>query len=138
MSNSHEYRKLSSIEINKNKYYSIVMDNAKENFFRTTKHISNKLLMLRRLNNLTQEEFAEKINTDRKTISRAEQGEYRPSGETLEKICIVFNIPISYFYDDSEYKNYSNKDEIIRNITAKLNVSDLDKLNKINKLIDII
>ena len=107
------------------------MDNVK-------KEIGLKIKQLRLSKNLTQEEFAEKINTDRKTISRAEQGEYRPSGETLEKICIVFNIPISYFYDDSEYKNDSNKDEIIRNITAKLNVSDLDKLNKINKLIDII
>lgn len=114
------------------------MDNAKANFSKTTKHIANKLLMLRRLNGLSQEEFAEKINADRKTISRAEKGEYRPSGETLEKICIVFKVPIGYFYDNSTYEIDSSKNELLDEIFAKLNTASKEKLNKINKIIDVI
>lgn len=114
------------------------MEDFKANFFKTTRHIAYKFLMLRKVNNMTQEEFAEKINVDRNTISRAEKGEYRPSGETLEKAYLAFKISISYFYDNSIYEINSEKSEIINEINLKLNTSTKEKLNIINRFIDII
>ena len=40
----------------------------------TTKHISDKILMLRRATKLTQEQFAKKVGLDIRTIARAESG----------------------------------------------------------------
>ena len=114
------------------------MDNAKANQLKTTRHIARKILQLRVTNNLTQEKFAEKINVDIRTVSRAESGCNRPSAETLEMIAEAFNVPISYFYDKSIYEINKNKAEIILEINAKLNVSNIRKLSKLNKLIDFI
>lgn len=52
---------------------------------------------------MTQEEFAEKVNVDRRTIARAEDGKHRPSAETMELIANTFKIPVSYFFDSSIY-----------------------------------
>ena len=53
--------------------------------------------MLRRSSKLTQEEFAEKTNLDRRTVAGAEDGKHRPSAETMELIAEAFSIPTSYF-----------------------------------------
>lgn len=94
--------------------------------------------MLRILNNMSQEEFAEKINVDRNTIYRTEKGDFRPQDETLEKACLAFKIPISYFYVNSIYEINSKKSEIINEINSKLNTAIKEKLNIINRFIDII
>ena len=104
----------------------------------TTRHIADKILSLRRANKLTQEEFAEKVNLDRRTIARAEDGKHRPSPETMEIIAEVFNIPISYFYDNSVYRTDISKSALIYEINAKLNVLSKSNLKKILNIIDII
>ena len=50
------------------------MDTIAEKCLRTTRHIADKILQLRRNCKLTQEEFAEKVGLDRRTIARAEDG----------------------------------------------------------------
>ena len=104
----------------------------------TTRHIADKILSLRRANKLTQEEFAEKINLDRRTIARAEDGKHRPSPETMDIIAEVFNIPISYFYDNSVYRTDISKSALIHEINAKLNILSKSNLNKVLNIIDII
>ena len=61
---------------------------------KTTEHIADKILLLRRANKLTQEAFAEKIGLDLRTIARAESGKNRPSAQTMELIALSFQIPI--------------------------------------------
>lgn len=114
------------------------MENIKQNCAKTTRHIANKILLLRRANKLTQEEFAEKVNLDRRTIARAEDGVHRPSPETLELIAQAFKIPMSYFFDDSTYYFDINKISIINEINSRLNVLPKIKLRKILDLINII
>lgn len=114
------------------------MDSIKTKCLQTTQHIANKILLLRRVNNLTQEEFAEKVGLDRRTIARAEDGKHRPSAETLEMLSMVFSIPISYFYDNSVYKSDINKKALIYKINTKLNTLSKANLNKVNNFIDII
>ncbi|MBQ8459506.1 helix-turn-helix transcriptional regulator [bacterium] len=104
----------------------------------TTKHISDKILLLRRANKLTQEEFAEKVSLDRRTIARAEAGKHRPSAETMEMIAQAFNIPISYFFDSSTFKTDISKTALIYEINTRLNVLSKNNLKKVKSFIDII
>lgn len=104
----------------------------------TTHHIANKILMLRRANKLTQEEFAEKTNLDRRTIARAEDGKHRPSAETMELIAIAFDVPISYFYDNSVYRLDISKNALIYEINTRLKLLSKVNLRKVLALIDII
>lgn len=107
-------------------------------YYRITKKIADKIVNLRRANNLTQEEFAERVNLERRTIARCENGKFRPADKTLIAISISFNIPMSYFYDNSIYEEQSSKTEIVKEIGSKLNVLSKEKLDKINKIIDFI
>ena len=114
------------------------MDSIKSRCLKTTRHIADKVLALRRASKLTQEQFAEKTNLDRRTIARAEEGIHRPLPETLETIAEAFNIPISYFYDNSNYKHDLNKSALIIEINSKLNILPKSSLEKILSFIDII
>ncbi len=114
------------------------MDDIETKCQETTRHIADKILMLRRANKLTQEEFAEKVNLDRRTIARAEDGKHRPSPQTMELIAKAFCVPISYFYDSSVYKPDIAKTALIHEINAKLNVLSKNNLKKVKSLIDII
>lgn len=104
----------------------------------TTRHIADKILMLRRANKLTQEAFAEKVGLDRRTVARAEDGKHRPSPETMELIAMGFEVPISYFYDNSVFKKDISKTALIYEINTKLNTMTKTNLRKVLSCIDII
>ena len=104
----------------------------------TTTHIADKILYLRRANKLTQEEFAEKVGLDIRTIARAESGKHRPSAQTMEMIALAFEVPVSYFFDNSVYRTDISKSALILEITARLNVLSKNTLRKIKSIIDII
>lgn len=104
----------------------------------TTGHIADKILMLRRAYKLTQEVFAEKTSLDRRTIARAEDGIHRPSAQTLEMIAQAFSVPVSYFFDNSVYRQDIGKTALIYEITTKLNVLSKSNLKKISAFIDLI
>lgn len=114
------------------------MEKIAEKCLETTRHIADKILMLRRNNKLTQEEFAEKVGLDRRTIARAEDGKHRPSADTMEMIALAFDVPVSYFFDSSTYKKDISKAALIYEITARLNVMSKLNLKKILSIIDII
>ncbi len=104
----------------------------------TTQHIANKILFLRRANKLTQEAFAEKVGLDLRTIARAESGKHRPSALTMELIASAFQIPVSYFFDESKYKIDISKTALIYEINTKLNVLSKTNLQKVKEFINII
>lgn len=114
------------------------MNNIETKCLETTRHIANKILLLRRANKMTQEEFAEKVNVDRRTIARAEDGKHRPSAETMELIANTFKIPVSYFFDSSIYKPDIAKSALIFQINSQLNVLSKSNLKKVKSFIDII
>lgn len=57
--------------------------------------IGEKIKSLRKDNNLTQDELANKLMVSRRTIIDWEKDKYHPQTELLLKICNVFNIPLS-------------------------------------------
>lgn len=114
------------------------MEDVKRKCFRLAQHISDKVLYLRRTVKLSQEKFAELTNLSARTISRIEEGKRNPSDRTLIMIANAFNLPISYFYDDSKYEITKEKTEIIDEINSKLNIATTDELVKINSLVSVL
>ena len=61
--------------------------------------IAANLTNLRKMNNLTQGELAERLNYTDKAISRWEHAETLPDIETLCKICDIYGIPFQYLLE---------------------------------------
>ena len=66
--------------------------------------MKNKLDGLRKLNGLTQEEFAKELRVSRQTISAIENGKYNPSLELAFEIALYFNKTIEevFMYEKEE------------------------------------
>lgn len=97
--------------------------------------ITNGIKRLRFNNNLTQEQFAEKINMSVQGYRNIEHNKYLPTAETIDKICIVFNIsPIQLLLPETQ----EDMAEIKNLINCKLDNCTLDKLIKINHMIDLL
>jgi HTH DNA-binding protein len=68
--------------------------------------LKNKLDELRKLNGLTQEEFAKELRVSRQTISAIENGKYNPSLDLAFEIAIYFDKTIEeVFIYEKEEKN---------------------------------
>ena len=71
---------------------------------------SENLTELRKINNLSQEDLAEKIGVSRQTLSKYETGESVPDIQKCKMIADVFSVSlddlISYNKDDSENLGY--------------------------------
>lgn len=66
--------------------------------------LKNKLDELRKLNGLTQEEFAKELRVSRQTISAIENGKYNPSLDLAFEIAIYFGKTIEevFIYEKEE------------------------------------
>ena len=60
--------------------------------------MTNKLKVLRALNNLTQEELAEKVGVTRQTILAIEKNKYSPTLELAYKFSKIFKEPIENIF----------------------------------------
>ena len=86
---------------------------------------------LRCSNNLTQEEFAEKIGISVQGLSNLERNRSQPTADTVDKICKVFKIsPIELLINPSE-----ENEDIINNIVMILSQCKRSKLKKIFEII---
>ena len=75
--------------------------------------ISEKVLQLRKANNLTQEELAEKLNVSRQSVSKWESGQTIPELEKLIALSEVFQVTTDYLLKPSELDELSIKTEIL-------------------------
>ncbi len=74
--------------------------------------ISEKLIKIRKENNLSQEEFGNKINVSRQAVSKWENDETKPDIEKIQEIVKVFNISYEYLLNDEiETVNENKIDE---------------------------
>ena len=96
--------------------------------------INKNIKNLRLENNLTQEEFAEKINISTQGLSNLERNRYQPTAETIDKICKTFKVsPVELLIEP----NGENGD-ILKNINLLLNNCKKSKLKKIYNIISIL
>ena len=67
------------------------------------KLITNGIKRLRTKNNLTQEQFSEKINMSVQGYRNIEHNKYLPTAETIDKICAEFKIaPVQLLLPDMQ------------------------------------
>ena len=98
------------------------------------KLITDGIKRLRAQSRLTQEQFAEKINMSVQGYRNIEHNKYLPTAETIDKICSVFNIsPVELLLPEEE----SNLYEIKKLINFKIQNCPLEKLIRINSMIDL-
>jgi putative transcriptional regulator len=67
----------------------------------------NKVKVFRAINDMTQEELADKVNVTRRTINSIERQKYNPSIEVAFKIARVFKVPVEevFILDDEDPKH---------------------------------
>ena len=96
--------------------------------------INGGIRRLRESKKLTQEQFAEKINMSVQGYRNLEHNKYQTTAETVDKVCDVFNIsPVELLLPEPQ------KDlvKIIELINNKLSTCSIDKLIRINNMIDL-
>lgn len=89
--------------------------------------LNTNIKKLRQENNLTQEEFAEKIGISIQGLSNIERNRYQPTADTIDKICNAFKItPCELLLNPKK-----DNDIIIQNIVFLLSECKKTKLKKI-------
>ena len=76
-------------------------------------NLSEKLIQLRKANNMTQEELAERISVSRQSVSKWELGQAIPELEKLVSISEVFHVTTDYLLKPSDLDELSIKTEIL-------------------------
>jgi len=81
--------------------------------------MKDRVKEIRKENNLTQTEFAERVGVGQNTIARIENGTRNPSGSVVRMICREFHVSQNWLENGIEPK-YIDQDE-----------SDIDVINRI-------
>lgn len=76
-------------------------------------NFSEKLLTLRKANNLTQEQLAEKLDVSRQSISKWESGQATPDLEKIVVMSAIFEVTTDYLLKSSEIDDLSVKTEML-------------------------
>ncbi len=61
--------------------------------------ISEKILKLRKANNLTQEQLAEQLQVSRQAVSKWESGQAIPESDKLPALSDLFHVTIDYLLE---------------------------------------
>lgn len=91
--------------------------------------IAKNLIKLLKLNNLTQKQLADKLDVKLQVVNRWVNGKALPTTKSLDKLASVFNVPVSYFYNEinnSGIINNGNNNTIQTNTINK----ELELLNR--------
>lgn len=76
-------------------------------------NFSEKLLTLRKANDLTQEQLAEKLDVSRQSVSKWESGQATPELEKIVALSTVFDVSTDYLLKASEINDLSVKTEML-------------------------
>lgn len=89
--------------------------------------LSEKLLNLRKANDLTQEQLAEKIGISRQSVSKWESGQAVPELDKIVALCELFNVTTDYLLKPSEIDPLTAKTQLLENQQKNLeNTHDAD------------
>lgn len=93
-------------------------------------YFDKKIVEIRKKNNLTQEDLAEKLNVSRQTVSNWETNKCYPDIETLVLISDKFNISLDILIKENE--------DLVKNIDKKVRISKMLKYSLIVLFIALI
>lgn len=87
--------------------------------------MNNRIKQIRQMENLTQSQFAEKINLSRNYVAMIEIGQRDPSDRTISDICRIFDIQEDWLRDGLEPMRAAKakEDEIAELVGSALNGS---------------
>src|SRR5574344_571536 len=94
--------------------------------------IGTRLRELRKIRGIRQNQLAEMIDLDPRSISRIEVGGNYPSFDSLSKICKILGCDINYFFYDDGEKTYKN---ILHKYIDTLSNDDIEVIIKMIKII---
>lgn len=83
----------------------------------------NRIIELRKINNLSQEKFAEKLNLSRNFINQVETGKKNFSDRTILDICREFNVNEDWLRT-GEGEMYSSSSTDFIEIASKIDIQD--------------
>lgn len=101
-------------------------------------NVGEKIKLLRKTKNLTQQEVADSINISRATIGSWETGRRIPYLDDLKKLGDLFGVGIAYFEEDVKQSNAST--QILNRIVEFFNSSDIsidEKIELFNNIVSI-
>ncbi|KST87997.1 Pleiotropic regulator of exopolysaccharide synthesis competence and biofilm formation Ftr XRE family [Lactococcus lactis subsp. lactis] len=78
--------------------------------------LSERLKQLRLENNLTQTQVANRLHITYQQYQKWENNYRKPQINSLEKLADVFNVPISYLIDEKETQQFSEFEQIFKNL----------------------
>lgn len=76
-------------------------------------NFSEKLFILRKAQDLTQEQLAEKLNVSRQSVSKWESGQATPELEKIVALSAIFDVTTDYLLKSSEIDDLSVKTEML-------------------------
>ena len=77
-------------------------------------NIANNIAELRKMNHMTQQDLAEKLNYTDKAISKWERGESTPDIESLSALAKMFNLTVDDLLNETFDKEQTLRKEKIR------------------------
>lgn len=102
-----------------------------------SKLLGDNVQRLRKKNNLTQTELAEKTGISQKHLSDIETGTKFPSAGIIEKLAHELNVQVSILFGGSDAYDISNKVTalVMNNLQPKLNLifNDVEEIKKMLK-----
>lgn len=99
--------------------------------------INESLKNIRLDNNLTQDDFAEKLGVTRQTVSSWENGKSYPVIENIIKISEIFNISLDNMLKEYQSHKKVNDSQIKTIVFGKLNEVDVQYVeNAVDKLVN--
>lgn len=96
------------------------------------KALGKKIKYYRELNGLTQEQLAEKLDFNCRSLSFLECGKNFVTASTLKKLCNIFNITPKQLFD---FEYYPQKPEDIKNELNKILSNNNEKLFDIYNIV---
>lgn len=93
---------------------------------------AEKILTLRKGNNLTQEELAEKVNVSRQSVSKWESGQAIPELEKIVALSAVFHVTTDTLLKSSELDDLSVKTEILEKQQEKMLIMEERRRTALN------
>lgn len=93
----------------------------------TKKDLTKKLIWLRKLEGLNQNEFAKKVGLTQASISQLEDGKRSPSIDSLRKISNALGMSLNELIEDPVPMQDNENDDAIRTLVRAVRNSDLSK-----------
>ena len=102
--------------------------------------LAEKLVHLRKKENLTQQKLAEKLNVSRQAVSRWELGEATPSVENMKILSDLYDVRLDYLLKDIDYsfEKEESTDQKIETKNSKGNIKERTLIVKIGVGIAIV